>query len=741
MKDELDESDLPSPCFANWSRGERRSELGWIMLTGLVVAVISAIPPLFFARFYFADDTQAGAWPMWVTLGESLLDGRLPLLSPSAWMAGNLPAEGQWGLLNPMVWAIAIFASLVPSGVVATAIVKVSFLALAAGGVFVLARSFGANRPWAFAAGLLASSTGFTVYIDAASWVTALMVWALLPWAWWAIRGMSLARKSPLGAFVLSYFLITVGYVHGTIFLVVALISVIIETVLARDRRASLRAIGIGVLLAMVATATYLPGVLAARVTARQGFAVVNSNFMSPDLSGLAMSSIPTGQPPLSGFWSIPVGAPLLYIAWILPVVAMIDVGRARRMTRSLSGLLVMGGFSAAMVLGVSDLGPLRFPARMLPYLSLCMLVGVAVLISRAQGAWTRSCSTTVVVLAVTGGGFAFAETPQAVLIVLLGAVVSGSLAWLVAWSLGRLSLSSLRLAALIGTGTLIVAVMQHAIFPKPPLSDFALPSDRSSYSKLASSANGDLIVVGDVIMDPESLGVTSFANGWLLADVPAANVYSAIAHEDFAADLCMDSHGPVCSRGLENLFALDSRSGLPVVDLLSISSIQILSRDAEGVPVAPEADPYTTATVPAGWVEVERDDVAAMWVRVEPVAGAGGVVWTSGDVELTGMKADDTHVSFVPQGMGADGTSVVFSRINWPGVTVDNGSIAAPTRGYLVTIDIPASSEGKEVRVDFTPAGWRLGLKLLSLSLTGLVLWAGLERLLRTRNRTLMSG
>ena len=89
------------------------------------------------------------------------------------------------------------------------------------------------------------------------------MIWALLPWVWWALRRTMVRGANPLPALVLGYLLVTVGYVFGTIMLIVVLAG------LPGRRRAAPRPRGAcagcslsGVLLGLVAVTVYLPGVL-----------------------------------------------------------------------------------------------------------------------------------------------------------------------------------------------------------------------------------------------------------------------------------------------------------------------------------------------------------------------------------------------------------------------------------------------------------------------------------------------
>ncbi|MGN7704479.1 hypothetical protein [Cellulosimicrobium sp. 22601] len=703
----------------------------WAFAAVATVVVLALVPLLFEPRFYFADDTQAGAYPIWVQLGGHLLQGELPFFEPSRWMAGNYVAEGQWGLFNPVVWLIGLFAASVGDAILVSTVVKIAFLAISSGGVYLLVRSYRGSRPWSAVVAVLVPFTGFTLYIDAASWVTALFVWALLPWVWWGLRRTLLARGNPVVPFVLGYVLITVGYVHGTLMLCVVIAATLLDGVLARRWRDVLRVLGVGALLGLVALAVYLPGVLTAPVTVRGDDSVFNTNFMSPDLSGLATAGTPLAQPWLTGFWSVPVSAPLMYVAWVVPLVVLVSPSRARPLWRSLSGLLAVGATAAFLAFGPSDMGPLRFPGRVLPYLSLVLLVLLGVLLSRASVKPSRGRLVGALVLVAVGAAFAWFESPGWWKVIGLGAVLAGAGVVLVLRLLARDG-RGWSLVGVVILGTLLVTTAQHFFFPRSPLPDFGLPASRSDYTHALPGVDGDVLVVGKPTFDGEWWRSTLYANAWYLNDANVVNVYSPIAHRAFSEELCMDAHGVVCWEVFDTLFEEDPTTGRSVLDLLSVNAVQVLARP--GAPKEGQADPYENASPPVGWTEVTRDETSAVWVREEPVAGAGGVVWSDPGIVLSSVETDSRSVSFQVDEVPADGGQVVLSRLDWPGYDVVGATQGESLRGYLLTIDVPAASEGKTVSVTFTPPAWNACLAALAIALVGATAWGVTSAVTRRR-------
>ena len=76
-----------------------------------------------------------------------------------------------------------------------------------------------------------------------------------------------------------------------------------------------------------------------------------------------------------------------------------------------------------------------------------------------------------------------------------------------------------------------------------------------------------------------------------------------------------------------------------------------------------------------------------------------------------------------------------MFSRLAWPGYTATAGSFAAPERGYLLTLHLQASDEGKTVTVEFHPPGWPIELGSAIAALAIAVGWTALWWAKRRRN------
>lgn len=81
------------------------------------------------------------------------------------------------------------------------------------------------------------------------------------------------------GPFV-GYFVVTVGYVAGTVAVGFVLLALGVDALLKRHWAMAWLIAGIGVALVLVAVVVHLPGVLTAAVTTRNTTAIANDDYM-----------------------------------------------------------------------------------------------------------------------------------------------------------------------------------------------------------------------------------------------------------------------------------------------------------------------------------------------------------------------------------------------------------------------------------------------------------------------------
>lgn len=707
--------------------------------TAALTAALTVLPLLLVRHYYFIDDTAGGAYGQWYELGERLRAGEWPMLSPEAWMAGNHIAEGQWGLYNPVVWGIALITTVVPNAVMVATGVKLVFLMLGALGTYALARGYGARSALAVLAGISVPVAGWTLYLDATAWVTNLEVWAYFPWVMWAVRRVIRTGRGVVVALLAGLLLVTVGYVQGTIMLVLMFIALAVEAIVQRRWAGLARMIAVGLPMGLMAVTVYLPGLLSSDVTVRAQ-KVGNTGFMTLTLNGLAVSAAPSGRADLSGFWGRYPNVPYTYIAWFLPLALLVSARRLRALLPRITALLVFGGLVLLWAAGPSELGPLRFPIRSAPWVALTAIVLVAVVLSRAvdrtriRGRWGL-----LVVATVAGFWLSYAAVLDTWRIQVLwglgcaAALVAITLLWGSAHSFLR-RLAPLALIAI----TVGFSAAQTFAYARDAggFGTQGFPAEVSSYSHVLADAPGEAIVVGDPSKMPGGVpwDRTLWGSTWYMADVPVANAYSPTGFKAFNDDLCMDPYyGRTCDDLVARLFTPDQATGARLVDLMSIDTVQLLA----------DTDPKTPAIsareVPEGWKVASADDLQVTWVRDGGIAPVGGPTWSTPGMGVQVLSQDAEGVRMRVQGVPADGGRIVLSRLAWPGYRVDGATLAAPTRDYLLTVDVPAGSDGHEITVDFRAPGWELEMAALvaSLALTVLLgLWTAIRSVRALRRR-----
>jgi hypothetical protein len=677
--------------------GRRRTDLRWSLGAAATVSLTLLLLFVGDHRYFFYGDTAAAYYGWWFHLGDLVRHGQWPVLDPHAWRAGNIAAEGQWGQWSPLLVAIGLVASGSSNVLLVASGVKVLLALLGALGAFRVVRSYDVPPAAAYVAAVLVPMGGFTQYLDLPSWAASAMIWALFPWVWWALRRTMLRGANPLPALLLGYLLVTVGYVFGTIMLVILLAACLLDCVLARDRRALVRVLVAGVLLGLVALTVYLPGVLTASVTARseayRGF--FGGKFTTDPVTLLAgvlpTTAVSSGSDHL---------LPYAYLAWLLPAAVWLDWGRLRREWRPLGGLLALTAVTFLVVDGPAQIGPLRWPLRLQPFLVTTVAVTLVVLWSRLGLRLTRRRLLLSLGWVLLAAGVALWHDPagwggHAGSVVVVGAGL-GLVWWL--FDRGRLAW----VAPAIGALTVAAFAVQHLAYPTPPSPQRNAPTDLADYRQAIDGAVGDVMQVGaaDALVQesPAAARTLLLGSGWYLSGHPVQNTYTAISQLTYKVRYCMLYEGDTCPQVLDTLFSTEPTTGMSRVDLLGVSSLHLVRQD---FPPATLADP------PPGWQVTDSSRYAVLWTRRTPVPGAGSVAWTSPGTRVSDVSADATDTSFHVDAVPTGGGTVVMRLLDWPGYSTSAGSLTDSVDGYLVTVRLPASAAGQTVRVAFHPPGW----------------------------------
>ena len=692
-------------------------------------------------QFFLQNDSENGAVPNWLHIGDLLHRGELPVLTPDAWMAGNWMVEGQNGLLNPVQLAIYYLAPMVDQLDLFTAGVKGCFALVLALGVYRVALAYGARPSWAAVVGTAMPFSGWVLYYDSATWVTSLFALAWTTQAWASGVRYARGQSGPVPVFVFTYLALSIGYVHGAIGMGLVSGCVMVgEGLRSRSWVPALKIAAVAIAAALCGLLTFLPGYLTSSVTWRvMGTAgVVNNNLFTAPWSESLNAVIPTALPAIQGFSGSQVQAsPVSYIAWfILPVLAFVDWGRARRLVRELAGPLLLLVVMLVVTAGPSHLGAIRWPARMLPLLAVAVLVLIGVLVSRTASltAWRNKAVIAVVLIVIS---------------VLRSASASpAGIGEFALWGLALLVVSALVIALARRSGggpaagavlasILAVLWVQVGAFPSNlGVSQWHLPVSRSAAKASFPDYQGVTLQLGqrapvrtpaDAKATWRSLVVGNYSRTLGLDYV---NLYTAVGHQQFASLLCIKWEGSTCPDAQKYLFAQELTTGRPYADLMGLDRV-VLIRHA-----------FPNASVqgaPDGWHFVRDGDPLA-WVleRTTPRPGRSARVVASPGVTVTSeAPSSDTAESMTVS--AASGGSVVFSRLLWPGYTATLDGRPVPVdslNGVFVTVRLPAGTHAARLALSFRPPGTTLGLVLAAGGGTLVAALVALEHIFPWRRR-----
>lgn len=691
-----------------------RSRAPLAVVAMLVTTLIGSVLPLIRTpNFYFWDDTAGVAVGVWQRIAQSVLAGQLPFLEPDMWRGGNFAAEAATGMWNPVMLFLMVVTHPIDDVAVAITLAKICLFLITAGGIYLLARSYGAPEWTAAVAGTALALSGWAIFMDGSSWINGTAITAFTPWAWWALRRTMLLEYRPWSVAVAAFFAYLVpstGNPYGVLSLAVVFLALAIEAVVTgRARRiVPLVAIGAGVLLQVIVV--YLPFVFTSAYGNRANSGIWNDEFLSVSLSNLLGMSMPTHRPYIM-MWGNPMGFPGTYLAWfILPLVPWI---RWRSVDwRALVGVIVFGGLFLVMALGPSQLGMFRWPARLVPFVYIAVIVvfavaaGKGLIRSRPGVRWAATAG-----LIFAGTWMAFSDTPSAWkwhALTTIAIVVGVFLA--VRWA----GTTSWRAFAVLGVGAMLALVPQLALTKSNQnVADYEMPSSKSALQQqFAARSDGMVVQIFDVQKLVAEHPASDRWNDLLAGNMPSVagfestTAYSGIGFTDFDAALCMSYNGGTCAAAWDALWEQPKGADAPLADLLRARYVVVLNDYADN------------DEAPSGWTEVDRTDVVTVYERDSAIPFPNGTISSTGaDVSVSadekiGVTAESVTVS-TTGGPSGDRT-LTFARIAWPGytVSVDGKSIAATSGpAGLLTVELPPGLDDAELTMRFTPPGLVAGL------------------------------
>ncbi|WP_336084406.1 hypothetical protein [Nocardia sp. SSK8] len=680
------------------------------------LAVLLADP-----RHFYTDDTEAQYAPMWQLLGAELRAGRFPAMVPWEWMAGNYSLE-EAGLYNPPQLLVYLLAPSFDNLALYATAVKLVFSVIAALGVFRICLAYGARAPWAAVAGVAFPFSGWFLFFDEASWFTSHTGTAWLVHAWASAVRYARGEAGPIPLFVFLYLALTIQYAFPAVEsgLMIAAVAAG-EYVYRRQWAPVLRLLGVAGLAVSASMIANLPILLSSQVTWRGDVSsIYNDPFLTVPWSESLNASLPSTVPAFTAWWGHVQPLPMVYIAWFLiPALAFVDWRAAARAAAQWSGIALFALAALLWTAGPGAIGPLRWPARVLPMLAIALLVLVCVLISR-YGVFTGSrrmgaAAALIAVLFLRSFSAAPKLVERHLVAVLVVAALGAGVLWL-ARTRGVTAAATLTLLA-----TIPIAYTQVAIAPLTPMS-YGFPERRSEMTAAFPDFGGRTLQLADRIMLRAedrtlegaygSIALGSYAKNLGLKYV---NGYTPVGHAAFAGLLCMAWDGGTCPDAYRRAFAVEPSSDTPIVDLMMLDRV-VLQRSQY-----PDAG---NQPAPTGWTFVTYPGHEnRIWVleRVEPLPHPGDLIaHESGVIAAPMPEGGLTNTTTVSSGTGG---RIVFSRLAWPGYTATLNNRDLPTRAVADTflaVDIPPGTHNATLTLSWRPPGLPVSLTCALLALLG---------------------
>ncbi|BDU01198.1 MULTISPECIES: hypothetical protein [Nocardia] len=703
----------------------------WGVITALGVVAGYGAVLLANVRHFYTDDTESQYAPLWVMLGRYLREGRLPALVPEHWMAGNYTIE-EAGLLNPPQLLIDLIAPSVDNLALYATVVKLIFAIVLALGVYRICLAYGAKAPWAAVAGAAIPFTGWLLFFDEASWMTAFTGTAWLAHAWASGVRYARGRSGPIPTFVFLYLAISVQYIFPAVEAGLMVGAVVIgELVYQKAWRPALRLLTVAACAALAGLATYLPSMLSAKVTWRGTAQINNDQFLTVPWSESLNASLPSTLPAFSSWWGYVQPMPVVYIAWFLvPALAFVDWRKALGSAREFVAPALFAVMALMWTAGPGAVGPLRWPARVLPMVALGLLVLVCVLLGRFATVqdWRRRGVAAAVLIGLLWAR-SFSAAPHEVIWHVVAALGVAALGAVAVW-LGR-SRGAAAACALIVVSVFPIAYLQVWAAQPTPMG-WNLPENRSEMKAAFPDFPGTTLQLADRMLIPPAERNLSGAYGSLVfgnyakdLELTYVSGYTPNGHYWFGETLCMRWDTSVCPDAYRRAFATEPTTGRTIVDLMKVDRVVLqraLHPDARDRPA------------PSGWRWVDypgHEKYISVLERVDGLISArdGRIAATQGVTATSVAESDTTSRVRVNS---PEGGRVVFARLGWPGyrVTIDGRAIPSTlVAKTFVAVDIPAGSSG-ELVLSWQPPGWRIGVAaaLAGLLGVGALEWAYLR-------------
>lgn len=704
-------------------------------------AAISAFPLLLNHRAYFRDDMQSQYTPIFVSVGQNILEGRLPFVTLQMQNGGALLAEYQYALLNPISLAIYAIASLTGSLPAAAATITTFHIVILCVGTYVLGLACKASREMALVAAVAFSANNFIYYWYATSWIPGLVS---ITWFVWAAAYIIMAHQGRLQwalAVAFVYLTISSGWPHTVLALgAFGIIYALTRCIHDKGLGASLPIFSSLVIGALIASPAVLPLLAMSRTSARDT-GVLNSAGMVVNLYELMGLSSPFQFGHSRWGSAIDFLTPIFYCAWfVLPFLPLLKWNRLLARHVPIAALSILTLLTIVATQGPDTVGSLRTPIRFLPFFHLYILL---IFCSAASfcNYWKITPQRTAISFGLVAFGLLSSVQIQPALW-LIATVGAAILAFLLTTFILIAKNAPRFFGASIISGTLIIMIFTRVFIPaneNVPEWSRTDPAIRSVDLGEVPRGYSFLIAPFGAFIGEDPI-VESFGAMPLMKGRSTISGYSPIGLRKFSEAMCVEVHGLVCAQVGAKLF-IPTKTGPPLADLLRIDEIRAYT--GNGFKLRPKTKDtawggWTSIRqhlladdvqqeLDRNWVAVAHDNDIRTYVRRTPKAWpSGSVAWSSSNLRTVSVHARAALERVEVSSVNDSGGSIMFARLAWPGYRAEfkGRSVSVTAReNFLVAVDLPAGSGNGELILRYEPPLIRPALLMCGAGLIGLLL------------------
>ena len=705
----------------------KNSVLGKFRITSYIffgIAIEFTIISFFNPKFFLQDDSGISGYPMLKYLGDSFIQGSFSAFVPEIWSAGNLWAEAQYGILNPVTYLSLTAAGLLNSILFLAVLWKFFYCLILTTGAFRLFRAYGITDNWAILLALLVPISGYVLYFEIAAWGIELLGFAWLLHLWASIERYLENRKFSLSVPVFGWLLITSGYPYAIFPLLFLIPWFLVREAKVKSLWEMKNTFFMLTGFVFLFMAVYLPNVLSGSTNSRNKSLLVNEGAwsISPGRNIFGISSptlfpdLQTNGPP--NFTNAPVFYVSIVFAILLPLLDIKAMTfKIKRVTQAL--FLSLVGILAISI--SSNFWQFRWPFRFLPFFAVASLLFIGILVKESK--WivspTRLRAGLIVIAFIfvsstfMNPGSVLAHFQSGAIIFVTFAVIA------ICIDQGYLKLI---VPALFSASLLILSFQLYNFPSNGSLRDYNPPSEIDpEFMKRLNTEEGNIFEILNYDAFPASALKTG--NIWdevalgswpALYGAPILNQYSASGFKPFDDALCLQPNGSTCPEAFSKISrkipgyekSIGEILGINTV-IVQISSVsEIIELDSGGSWKLKECRTYTCTFV--------RKDA----VKISPVAFAPE------SMTISVLNESQTQILLKVQGQGS---TILLKRLNWAGykASLDGAPLAIETGpAGLVQLRIPDDYEyGSELKVEWEVPGLNAIRALLALSIIMLIL------------------